>query len=459
LLQPPLENMRRAKVIIMGAAGRDFHNFNMYFRDNEAYEVVAFTAAQIPNIVDRRYPPELAGKLYPKGIPIHPEEELSQLIRRNKVEQVVFAYSDISHIDLMHKGSLVLASGADFRLMGNRSLYLESKVPVISVCAVRTGSGKSPATRKICAILKEHDRCVVAIRHPMPYGDLVRQRVQRFATYDDLDKHDCTIEEREEYEPLIDKGIIVYAGVDYEAILRQAEKEADVVVWDGGNNDLPFIHSNLHIVIADPLRAGHESLYHPGEANVRMADVIIINKAHTADRKDILSVRENVHRMNPKTLIIEAASPISVERPDMIRGKRALVVEDGPTVTHGGMAYGAGLIAVEDHGGIIVDPRPFAVGSIAETYAHYPHLRDVLPALGYGEEQVRELEETINAADCDVVVSGTPVDLRRVIKVNKPIIRVRYEMAEIGHPDLREIIEERIGILLAQCENDHCGIR
>jgi predicted GTPase len=299
----------------------------------------------------------------------------------------------------------------------------------------------------------------VAIRHPMPYGDLVKQRVQRFANYDDLDKHDCTIEEREEYEPLIDKGIIVYAGVDYEAILRQAVKEADVVVWDGGNNDLPFIHSNLHIVIADPLRAGHESLYHPGEANVRMADVIIINKAHTADRKDILSVRENVHRMNPKALIIEAASPISVERPDMVRGKRALVVEDGPTVTHGGMAYGAGLIAVEDHGGIIVDPRPFAVGSIAETYAHYPHLREVLPAMGYGEEQVRELEETINAAECDVVVSGTPVDLRRVIKVNKPIIRVRYEMAEIGHPDLREIIEERIGILLAQCEDDHCGIR
>ena len=452
--------MKRKKVIIMGAAGRDFHNFNMYFRDNEAYEVVAFTATQIPNIDDRRYPSELAGKLYPKGIPIHPEEELSQLIKRQKVEQVVFAYSDISHVDLMHKGSLVLASGADFRLMGNRSLYLESKVPVISVCAVRTGSGKSPATRKICAILKEHDRCVVAIRHPMPYGDLVKQRVQRFATYADLDKHDCTIEEREEYEPLIDKGIIVYAGVDYEAILRLAEGEADVIVWDGGNNDLPFIHSNLHIVIADPLRAGHESLYHPGEANVRMADVIIINKAHTADRKDILAVRENVHRMNPRALIIEAASPISVERPDMVRGKRVLVVEDGPTVTHGGMAYGAGhdrswRTMVELSWTRVL----IAVGSIAETYVHYPHLREVLPAMGYGEEQVRELEETINGAECDVVVSGTPVDLRRVIKVNKPIIRVRYEMAEIGHPDLREIIEERIGILLAQCENDHCGIR
>jgi predicted GTPase len=282
--------------------------------------------------------------------------------------------------------------------------------------------------------------------------------VQRFATYDDLDKHDCTIEEREEYEPLIDKGIIVYAGVDYEAILRQAEKEADVIVWDGGNNDLPFIHSNLHIVIADPLRAGHESLYHPGEANVRMADVIIINKAHTADRKDILSVRENVHRMNPKALVIEAASPISVERPELVRGKRALVVEDGPTVTHGGMAYGAGLIGAEDYGGRIIDPRPFAVGSIAETYVHYPHLREVLPAMGYGGEQVRELEETINAAECDVVVSGTPVDLRRVIKVNKPIIRVRYEISEIGHPDLREIIEERIGILLAQCDERNCHI-
>ena len=443
----------------MGAAGRDFHNFNMYFRDSDWYEVVAFTAAQIPNIEDRRYPKELAGKLYPKGIPIHPEEDLPMLIKKHKVEQVVFAYSDISHLDLMHKGSMVLASGADFRLMGNPSIYLKSKVPVISVCAVRTGSGKSPATRKICAILKERNICVVAIRHPMPYGDLVKQRVQRYANYDDLDRNECTIEEREEYEPLIDNGIIVYAGVDYDAILRQAEKEAAVIVWDGGNNDLPFIRSDLHIVIADPLRPGHESLYHPGEANVRMADVIIINKAHTADRKDILSVRENVHRMNPRALVIEAASPITVDSPGLIRGKRVLVVEDGPTVTHGEMSYGAGTIAAEDHGGEIIDPRPYAVGSIAELYSKFGHLGDILPAMGYGEEQVRELEETINRADCDVVIAGTPVDLRRVIKVNKPIVRVHYELAEIGHPDLREIIEERIGILLAQCDQKNCAIR
>jgi predicted GTPase len=349
---------------------------------------------------------------------------------------------------------MVLASGADFRLMGNPSIYLESKVPVISVCAVRTGSGKSPATRKICAILKERDICVVAIRHPMPYGDLVRQRVQRYANYDDLDRNECTIEEREEYEPLIDNGIIVYAGVDYEAILRQAEKEAAVIVWDGGNNDLPFIRSNLHIVIADPLRPGHESLYHPGEANVRMADVVIINKAHTADRKDILSVRENVHRMNPRALVIEAASPITMDSPGLIRGKRVLVVEDGPTVTHGGMSYGAGTIAAEDHGAEIIDPRPYAVGSIAELYSKFRHLGYILPAMGYGEEQVRELEETINRADCDVVIAGTPVDLRRVIKVNKPIVRVHYELVEIGHPDLREIIEDRIGILLAQCDQN-----
>jgi predicted GTPase len=446
--------MKRIKVIIMGAAGRDFHNFNMYFRDSDWYEVVAFTAAQIPNIEDRRYPKELAGKLYPKGIPIHPEEDLPTLIKKHKVEQVVFAYSDISHLDLMHKGSMVLASGADFRLMGNPSIYLKSKVPVISVCAVRTGSGKSPATRKICAILKERNICVVAIRHPMPYGDLVKQRVQRYANYDDLDRNECTIEEREEYEPLIDNGIIVYAGVDYGAILRQAEKEAAVIVWDGGNNDLPFIQSNLHIVIADPLRPGHEGLYHPGEANVRMADVIIINKAHTADRKDILSVRENVHRMNPRALVIEAASPITVDSPGLIRGKRVLVVEDGPTVTHGGMSYGAGTIAAEDHGAEIIDPRPYAVGSIAELYSKFRHLGYILPAMGYGEEQVRELEETINRADCDVVIAGTPVDLRRVIKVNKPIVRVHYELVEIGHPDLREIIEDRIGILLAQCDKN-----
>jgi predicted GTPase len=350
----------------MGAAGRDFHNFNTYFRDDEHHEVVAFTATQIPNIEGRRYPPELAGKHYPNGIQILAEEKLPELIREYGVEQVVFAYSDISHLDLMHKASMVLALGADFRLMGNQKIVLQSKVPVISVCAVRTGSGKSQTTRKICKILRDKGLDVVAVRHPMPYGDLVKQMVQRFATYADMDKFECTIEEREEYEPLIDKGIVVYAGVDYERILREAEKEADVIVWDGGNNDTSFYRSDLYITIADPHRPGHEISYHPGETNVRMADLIIINKVQTADRQDILTVKENVSKLNPRALIIEAASPIRVDDPKMIKGKKVLVVEDGPTVTHGGMAYGAGTIAAEDFGAAeIVDPRPHAVGSSA----------------------------------------------------------------------------------------------
>ncbi|MEM2978940.1 MAG: cyclic 2,3-diphosphoglycerate synthase, partial [Methanomassiliicoccales archaeon] len=367
--------MERTRVIIMGAAGRDFHNFNTYFRDNPAYDVVAFTAAQIPNIDERVYPGEVTGNLYPNGIPIYPEDLLPKLIKEFAVEQVIFAYSDISHIDLMHKASLVLAAGADFRLMGNSKIVLKSKVPVISVCAVRTGSGKSQTTRKICTILKSKGLKVVAVRHPMPYGDLKKQIVQRFASYDDLDLQECTIEEREEYEPLIDMGIIVYAGVDYARILQQASQDADVIVWDGGNNDLPFFKSDLHIVVADPHRAGHELTFHPGETNVRLADIVIINKVQTADRQDILKVRENVKILNPDVIIIEAASPISVEDPGLIRGKRVLVVEDGPTVTHGGMKYGAGMIAAEDFGAReIIDPRPYAVGSIRQTFMDYPHI-------------------------------------------------------------------------------------
>jgi len=445
--------MDRMRIIIMGAAGRDFHNFNTYFRDNPVYEVVAFTATQIPNIEGRKYPRELSGYLYSDGIPIYPEDELAELIRKEGVEQVVFAYSDISHMDVMHKASLVLSTCADFRLMGNSKILLKSHVPIVSVGAVRTGSGKSQTTRRICAILKSKGLDVVAVRHPMPYGDLKKQAVQRFANYDDLAKNDCTIEEREEYEPLIDKGIVVYAGVDYERILREAEKEADVIVWDGGNNDVPFYRSDLHIVVADPHRPGHEVSYHPGETNVRMADVIIINKVQTADRQDILTVRDNVKRINPDAVIIEAASPIIVDKPEEIRGKRVLVVEDGPTVTHGGMTYGAGMIAAEDNGAAeIVDPRPFAVGSIAAIFNEYKHIGRLLPAMGYGKEQIAELEETINRSDCDVVVSGTPVDLKRVIRTSKPIIRVTYELCEIGRPTLDELMINKLGTKLRMTE-------
>jgi predicted GTPase len=445
------ELVERIKVIIMGAAGRDFHNFNTYFRDNETYEVVAFTASQIPNIEGRCYPAELAGKFYPKGIPIFPEEYLPGLIREHRVEQVVFAYSDISHMDLMHKASWILCIGADFRLMGNPKIVLKSSVPVISVCAVRTGSGKSQTSRKICNILRKRGLRVVAIRHPMPYGNLVKQAVQRFASYDDLDVHECTIEEREEFEPLVDIGIVVYAGVDYERILREAEKEADIIIWDGGNNDTPFYRSDLHIVVADPHRPGHEVNYHPGETNLRMADVVIINKIQTADRQNILTVWNNIERLNPSAIVIEAASTMVVDEPELIRGKRALVVEDGPTVTHGGMKYGAGTFAAENFGASeIIDPRPFAVDSILDAFRKYPHMEKVLPAMGYGKEQVKDLEETINRADCDVVVSGTPIDLRRVIDVNKPVIRVRYELSEIGHPDLEDVLSSRLDKLLSK---------
>jgi predicted GTPase len=436
--------MRQERVIIMGAAGRDFHNFNVCFRDAPDYQVVAFTATQIPNIEGRRYPPELAGSLYPEGIPIYPEAELSDLIQRHQVDQVVFSYSDVSHEYVMHKASLVLAAGADFRLMGVGSTMLESGKPVVAVCAVRTGSGKSQTTRHVCDVLQQSGHKVVVVRHPMPYGDLVAQRVQRFATYEDLDRHKCTIEEREEYEPHIDRGVVVYAGVDYEPILRQAEREADVVVWDGGNNDLPFFRPDLHIVVADPHRPGHELRYHPGEANLRAADVVVINKVDTAGLEGITQVRESIRAVNPSAVVVEAASPIFVDASDAIRGKRVLVIEDGPTLTHGEMAYGAGVVAARRFGAAeLVDPRPYAVRSIAATFEKYPHTGPLLPAMGYGDDQIRDLEETINATDCDLVLSATPIDLRRILKVRRPMDRVRYELQVIGRPTLEEILVSR----------------
>ncbi len=432
------------RTIIMGAAGRDFHNFNVFFRDNSDYQVVAFTATQIPNIEGRRYPAELAGSLYPEGIPIYPESELSDLIRTLKADQVVFAYSDVSHEYVMHKASEVLAAGADFRLMGVKGTQLKSSKPVVSVCAVRTGSGKSQTTRRVSKILINLGFKVAAIRHPMPYGDLVKQAVQRFADYSDLDKHQCTIEEREEYEPHLDNGVIVYAGVDYERILRQAEQEVDIILWDGGNNDFPFYQDDLAIVVADPHRPGHEVRYHPGETNVRRADVFVINKVDTASPDAVIAVRESLATLNPKATIIEGASPLFVDRPEEIRGKRVLVIEDGPTLTHGEMAYGAGWVAARRFGAAeIVDPRPFAVGSIAATYQKYTTTGPILPAMGYGEEQMRDLEQTINNSDVDLVISATPIDLNRVIKVHKPMQRVRYELQEIGQPTLEDVLKAK----------------
>ncbi|MFO7734483.1 MAG: cyclic 2,3-diphosphoglycerate synthase [Candidatus Aminicenantes bacterium] len=431
------------KVIIMGAAGRDFHNFNTYFRDNKDYRVVAFTATQIPDIEGRKYPAALAGKLYPKGIPIHAEAELDGLIAAHKVDDVHFAYSDVSHEYVMQKASQVMAAGANFVLLGPDDTMIKSRKPVVSVCAVRTGSGKSQTSRKVAQILQEKGRTVAAIRHPMPYGDLVKQKVQRFADYSDLDKHECTIEEREEYEPHIDKGIIVYAGVDYGAILRQAEKEADVILWDGGNNDFSFYRSDLEIVVADPHRAGHELRYHPGETNFRRAKVLVINKMDTARREDIDLVLANAKRLNPKATIIRANSPTIVKDGGRITGKRVLVIEDGPTLTHGGMKYGAGIVAAKKYGAAeIIDPRPFAVGSIKKTFQKYGHLDNVLPAMGYGAKQTRELAKTIEAVDCDLVVSATPIDITRVISVNKPILRVRYELEEIGSPALKDVLKK-----------------
>jgi len=436
--------MSPVRTIIMGAAGRDFHNFNVFFRDNSEYQVVAFTATQIPNIDGRKYPAALAGSLYPEGIPIYPDRELVRLIKDLNADQVIFAYSDVSHETVMHKASIVLAAGADFRLMGMKSTQIKSTKPVVSICAVRTGSGKSQTTRRVSLILSEMGYRVAAVRHPMPYGDLVAQKVQRFATYADLDKHECTIEEREEYEPHIDNGIIVYAGVDYEAILRQAEKEVDIILWDGGNNDFSFYVPDLAIVVADPHRPGHESTYHPGETNVRSADVFVINKVDTAMPENVMKVRNALQDLNPKATIIEAASPLFVANPAIIRGKRVLVIEDGPTLTHGGMAYGAGWVAARRYGAAeIVDPRPFAVGTIHDTFVKYPDTGPILPAMGYGDEMTRDLEETINKSDVDLVISATPIDLTRIIKINKPLQRVRYELQEIGYPTLTDILKEK----------------
>lgn len=435
------------KTIIMGAAGRDFHNFNTFFRGNRDYEVVAFTATQIPDISGRLFPKELAGDLYPGGIPIHAEEELVDLIQKHNVEQVVFAYSDVPHEYVMHKAAIVNAAGADFRLMGTRYTQVKSSKPVVSVCAVRTGAGKSQTSRRVSLILREMGYVTAAIRHPMPYGNLIRQEVQRFTEYEDLDEAECTIEEREEYEPHLDNGVIVYAGVDYEKILRKAEQEVDIVLWDGGNNDFPFFKSDFQIVVADPHRPGHEFKYYPGETNVRMADVIVINKVDTANPEAVTALRESLHQLNPRATQIEAASPLFVDEPESIRGKRVLVVEDGPSLTHGEMAYGAGFVAARRFGAKeIVDPRPFAVRSIKATFEKYPKTGPILPAMGYGEAQRKDLEETINNSDVDLVIIGTPIDLKRVINIKKPNQRVRYELQEIGQPTLKDLLMKKFGM-------------
>ena len=435
--------MKRRRVVIMGAAGRDFHNFNTYFRDNEKFEVVAFTATQIPDIEGRVYPPELAGKLYPDGIPIIAESELPSFIKENDIDEVYFSYSDISNQYVMERAALAMSAGASFGLLGPKDTMLTSEKPVIAVCAVRTGCGKSQTTRRVAQILGKLGKKVAIIRHPMPYGDLKKQIWQRFETLDDLDKYECTIEEREEYEPHIMRGNIVWAGVDYGEILKRAEKEADVILWDGGNNDLPFIKPDLHIVVADPLRPEDEITYYPGIVNLRMADVVVINKVDTADYEDVLIVWDNVRAFNPKATVILAASPIFVEDPDVIKDKKVLVVEDGPTLTHGEMSVGAGFIAAQLFGAAeVIDPRPYAVGSILETYEKYENTGPVLPAMGYSPKQIAELEETINKAEADAVIIGTPIDLRRVVKINKPATRVRYELQEIGKPDLEDIIKQ-----------------
>ena len=431
----------RVRTVIMGAAGRDFHNFNVYFRNKPEYEVVAFTATQIPGIEGRIYPPALSGALYPSGIPILPEADLPKIIRDKNIDLAILAYSDISHEDVMHKASLVLACGADFRLMGPKTTMLKSKLPVVAVCAVRTGAGKSPVSRSVSRSLKKLMGRVVVIRHPMPYGDLAEQVCERFASYDDLNRYECTIEEREEYEPHIDIGNVVYAGVDYEKILREAEKEADVILWDGGNNDLSFYKPDLQIVVVDPLRAGHELRYYPGETNLRMADVVVINKVDSATPEELETVRSNVKALRPEARVVEAASEIKVEDENLIRGKRVVAVEDGPTVTHGGMKEGAGAVAARRFGAKeLVDPKPYAVGSIKATYEKYPHLGKVLPAMGYGEKQVQELKDTIQRIDFDTLLIGTPIDLRRVMEIKKPAVRVRYEVRELTRPTLDELL-------------------
>ena len=433
------------KVVIAGAAGRDFHNFNVVFRDREDVEVVAFTATQIPDIDGRVYPAELAGEHYPGGIPIVPEEELADLVARAAVDEVVFAYSDVTHEHVMHVGSIALAAGADYRLLGPRATQLTSAKPVVAVCAVRTGSGKSQTTRHVAAVLRAAGKRVAVLRHPMPYGDLTKQAVQRFERYEDLDAADCTIEEREEYEPHLTEGNLVFAGIDYEAVLARAEQEADVVVWDGGNNDTPFLAPDLHLVVVDPHRPGHELRYHPGEQNLRMADVCVVNKTDTAPAEGVEAVLDSIHQVNPDARIVLAASPFHIEEDTHeIRGKRVLAIEDGPTLTHGEMAYGAAVLAAKQHGASrLVDPRPFAVGSIKETLAKYPHVIDLLPAMGYGRRQMEDLRETIARSDAELVLIGTPIDLRRVIELDKPALRVTYRLQEIGEPTIAELLAER----------------
>lgn len=427
----------------MGAAGRDFHNFNTFFRDNKEFNVVAFTATQIPNIDGRKYPGELAGELYKNGIPILSENELPEIIEKNNIDHVYFSYSDVSHSFVMHQASLVNAKGATFSLLGPKFSMLKAKVPVVAICAVRTGCGKSQTTRRVAEILKNKGKKIVAVRHPMPYGDLVAQRIQRFVTLDDLKKHNCTIEEIEEYEPHIVSGFVVYAGVDYGDILTQAEKEADVILWDGGNNDTPFFKPDVHITITDPLRAGHEVDYFPGETNVRMADCVIINKQMEASAKEIQKVRDNIKSINPKAQIIDAASPIRVENTEIITGKRVLVVEDGPTLTHGNMSFGAGVVAAQRFGASeIIDPRPYLKGTLVDTFQKYPKIGQLLPAMGYGEKQMKDLQETINNTNCDAVIIGTPIDLRRIISIDKPTVRVYYDLQEIGRPTLEDILLE-----------------
>ena len=434
--------MKPIKTIIMGAAGRDFHNFNVVYRHNEQYEVVAFTATQIPDIEGRNYPPALAGELYPDGIPIYDENELERLIQEHHVQEVVFSYSDISYDYVMHKAARVLALGAHFKLLGGEQTMIHSTKPVVSVCAVRTGCGKSQTTRKVAQVLKAAGKQVAAIRHPMPYGDLAKQGVQRFATLADLETHKCTIEEMEEYEPHINQGTIVFAGVDYEAIVREAEKEADVILWDGGNNDMPFYKPDLAIVVTDPHRPGHELAYYPGETNLMMADAVVINKVDTADPQGVETVRNNIRAVNPNAAIIACASPITVENSELIAGKKVLVVEDGPTLTHGEMKIGAGMVAAEKFNAAeTVDPRPFLVGKLQETFAHYPKIGTLLPAMGYGDEQIQDLEATINNTECDLVIIGTPIDLRRIIDIKHPSVRVTYDLEETSTPTVADVLQ------------------
>lgn len=433
--------MERKRVIIMGAAGRDFHNFNVLYRHNKEVEIVAFTATQIPEIEGRVYPRALAGALYPKGIPIFPEEELLELIQKHKIDEVIFSYSDVPYEYVMDKASYVMSAGARFALEGGEPTMIKSKKPVVAVCAVRTGCGKSQTTRRVAQVLLNMGFKVVAIRHPMPYGDLAKQACQRFASYGDLEKHKCTIEEREEYEPHIDKGIIVYAGVDYEMIVRQAEKEADIILWDGGNNDMPFYQPDIHITVVDPHRPGHELSYYPGQNNFLMADVIIINKIDTAPPEGVNEVRDNIQYYNPDAIVVDAASPINVEDAGLIRGKKVLVIEDGPTTTHGEMKFGAGMMAAMKYGAAeIIDPRPFTVGTITQTFEKYPDIGPLLPAMGYFGKQLIDLEKTIDRVECDSVIIATPIDLRRVVKIKKPSVRVFYDLQEIGQPDLAEVL-------------------